>query len=195
MDAMAALDASGERNVQLVGQVGPEQWNNPTPCAEWNVRTLVGHLIAGRHGYCGLLEGAPASKVRSMLAQQSEATGTDPVAACKGAVRSVRAAFTEPGALERTVHHRIGDIPGSELLALLIGDSVVHSWDLATGIGVSPGLDEQLVEYVYGIYAPMAQSGAIYANGWFAAPTTPLPEDATPLERLLHLTGRNATGC
>jgi uncharacterized protein (TIGR03086 family) len=193
MDAMDALDASAERNLELVAHVRPEQWDNPTPCAEWNVRSLVGHLIAGRHGYCALLRGAPSTKLRSLLAQQSEAAGADPVAACESAARSVRAAFAEPGALERTVHHRIGDIPGSALLALLIGDSVVHSWDLAIAIGVNPGLDEQLVEYVYGNYAPIAQSGAIYANGWFAAPATPLPEGATPLERLLHLTGRSAT--
>jgi hypothetical protein len=41
VDAMDALDASAERVVELVGQVGPEQWSNPTPCTEWNVRTLV----------------------------------------------------------------------------------------------------------------------------------------------------------
>jgi uncharacterized protein (TIGR03086 family) len=125
-----------------------------------------------------------------MLEHQSEAVGADPVAACEGAVRSVRAAFAEPGALERTVHHPIGDIPGSRLLVMRIADSVVHSWDLATAIGVDPGLDEQLIEFVYGNYAPRAQSGALYATGWFTAPTRPLPEGATPLERLIHLMGR-----
>jgi hypothetical protein len=30
----------------------------------------------------------------------------------------------------------------------------------------------------------------MYANGWFSAPTTPLPEGANPLKRLIHLTGR-----
>jgi uncharacterized protein (TIGR03086 family) len=190
---MDALDDSAERNVELVAQVGAEQWNSPTPCTEWNVRTLVGHLIAGRQGYCALLQDAPATKLRSILARQSEAAGTNPVAACERAVQSVRAAFTAPRALERTVHHRIGDIPGRDLLALLISDSVVHSWDLATAIGVDPGLDEQLVEYAYGTYAPIARSGAIYANGWFVTPATPLAEGATPLERLLHLTGRNTT--
>jgi uncharacterized protein (TIGR03086 family) len=84
----------------------------------------------------------------------------------------------------------VGDIPGSRLLALRIGESVVHSWDLATAIGVDPGLDEQLIEFVYGNYAPRAQSGAPYATGWFAVPTKPLPEAATPLERLVHLIGR-----
>jgi uncharacterized protein (TIGR03086 family) len=190
MDAMYALDASADRIVELVGQVGPDQWNNPTPCTEWNVRTLVGHLIVGMQGYCDLLKGAPAAKYLSMFERQGEAAGTDPVAACESAVRSARAASAEPGALEQTVHHLIGDIPGSRLLGMRIADSVVHAWDLATAIGVAPGLDEQLVEFVYGYYAPRAQSGALYATGWFAAPTRPLPEGATPLERLIHLVGR-----
>jgi Mycothiol maleylpyruvate isomerase N-terminal domain len=47
MDAMDALDAAGVRLVELAGQVGPDQWSDPTPCTEWTVRTLVGHLIAG----------------------------------------------------------------------------------------------------------------------------------------------------
>jgi len=108
------------------------------------------------------------------MAQQGEAAGADPATACESGVRSVRAALAEPGAQERTVRDRIGDIQGSMLMALLIGDSVVHSWDLATAIGVAPGLDEHLVDFAYGTYAPIAQSGSIYANGWFAAPATPL---------------------
>jgi uncharacterized protein (TIGR03086 family) len=105
-------------------------------------------------------------------------------------VRSIREAFTEPGALERTVHHPIGDMPGSELLVQLVADSVVHSWDLATAIGADPGLDEQLVGLAYEFYAPRMQKGAMYAYGWFTPPAKPLPEGATPLERLIHLVGR-----
>ena len=141
-------------------------------------------------GYCELLNGAPAARLRSMVEHQSEAGGTDPVATCESAARAVRAAFAAPGALERTVHHLMGEIPGSRLLLMRTADSIVHSWDLATAIGVDPSLDEQLVEYVYERYVPRAQSGALYATGWFTAPTGPLPESATPLERLIHLMGR-----
>jgi uncharacterized protein (TIGR03086 family) len=190
VDAMDAVDASAERVAGLVGQVGPEQWDNPTPCTEWNVQTLVGHLIVGRRGCCALLNGASAADYLSMYEQQSQAAAADPVTQYEAAVRSARAALTEPGALERTVHHPIGDIPGSRLLVMLTADSVVHSWDLATAIGVDPGLDEQLVELVYRLYTPRAQSGALYTTGWVAAPTRPLAESAAPLERLIHLMGR-----
>jgi uncharacterized protein (TIGR03086 family) len=190
MDALDALDAVGERNVQLVRQVGPDQWNAPTPCTEWDVRTLVGHLITGRHVYRGLLEGVPVAELRALLQRQDEASGDAAVAACEGAVRSIRAAFAEPGALERTVHHTIGDMPGRQLLVQLVADCVVHSWDLATAIGADPGLDEQLIELSYEFYVPLMQKDAIYAYGWFKPPATPPPENVTNLERLLHLLGR-----
>jgi uncharacterized protein (TIGR03086 family) len=99
-------------------------------------------------------------------------------------------AFSEPGALERTVHHPIGDMPGSELLVQLVADLVVHSWDLATAIGVDPGLDEQLVELAYEFYAPRMQKEVMYAYGSFKPPAKPVPEGATPLERLIQLVGR-----
>jgi uncharacterized protein (TIGR03086 family) len=190
MEAMDALCAVGKRNVELVAQVKPEQWDDPTPCLEWNVRTLVGHLIAGRYVYRGLLEGVPVAELRPMLQRQSEAVGDDPVTACEQAARSIREAFAEPGALERTVHHTRGDMPGSELLVQGVADLVVHTWDLATAIGVDPELDDQLVELAYQFYAPIMQQGAIYAYGWFKPPAKPLPEGATPMERLIHLVGR-----
>ena len=190
MPGLDAHDASAGRVVELVARVRPEQWSNPTPCSDWNVTTLVGHLIASMHGYCALLRGAPAAQLLTLLEGQSEAGGTDAVMACKAAVQSVCAAFAEHGALERIVHHPIGDIPGSRLLAMRTMDNVIHSWDLATAIGVDPRLDERLVEVVYEYLAPRAHSGALYAPGYFLRPTKPLPEGATRLEQLIHLVGR-----
>jgi uncharacterized protein (TIGR03086 family) len=130
------------------------------------------------------LRAFPVAELRLIL-QPGGAAGDDPVAACESAVRSIRAAFAQPGALERTVHHTIGDMPGRQLLVQLVADCVVHSWDLATAIGVDPGLDEQLI-----VYLPLMQKDAVYAYGWFKPPASPLPEGATALERLLHLLGR-----
>lgn len=81
----------------------------------------------GRHVYRGFLEGVPIAELRLIL-QQGGAAGDDPVAACESAVRSIRAAFAQPGALERTVHHTIGDMPGRQLLVQLVADCVVHLW-------------------------------------------------------------------
>jgi len=192
MDALEALDASAERNLALVAQVGPEQWDSPTPCTAWNVRTLVGHLIVGRHVYCGILHGCPATELRSIMARQSEAADDDPVGACEDAVRALRAAFSAPGALDRTVTHpTMGEMSGRRLLVQLVCDTVVHSWDLATAIGADPGLDDRLVEFAYAFYTgPPFGDGALYNVGYFAAPTESLSPGASPLDRLIHLVGR-----
>jgi uncharacterized protein (TIGR03086 family) len=192
MDAMEALDASAERNLALLAHVGPGQWDDPTPCAEWNVRALVGHLIVGRWIYRGILRGDSVAELRSILDRQSELVGPAPLAACEEAVRALRAAFSEPGALERTVRHTtMGEMPGSRLLVQWTADAIVHSWDLATAIGADPGLDEPLVDFAYAFYtAPPFVDGGLYATGYFVAPIGPLPPGATPLDRLIHLVGR-----
>ena len=69
MDALDALDAAGEGHVQLVRQAGSDQWDGATPCAEWNLRSLAGHLIMGRHVYRGFLVGVPVAELR-LIRQQ-----------------------------------------------------------------------------------------------------------------------------
>jgi hypothetical protein len=98
------------------------------------------------------------------------------VAACESTVCSIRAAFAQPGALERTLHHTIGDMPGRQLLVQLVADCVVHSWDLATVIGVDPGLDEQLIELSYEFYLPLMQKDAVYATAGLSRPRAPSPK-------------------
>jgi uncharacterized protein (TIGR03086 family) len=192
MDGMEALDASAARYGALVARVRPEQWDDPTPCAGWDVRTLVGHLIVGRHVYCGILRGVPATELRSIMARQAEAAGADPLAASADAARSVHEAFSEPGAMERTVRHpSMGEMPASRLLVQLVSDIVLHSWDLAIAIGADPGLDDQLVELAYAFYStPPLAGDDLYATGFFTRPTRPLPPATTPLDRLLHRAGR-----
>jgi hypothetical protein len=92
------------------GKSGPISRDGATPCTAWNVRSLVGHLITGRHVYRDFLEGLPVAEL-GLILQQGGVVGDDPVAACETAVRSIRAAFALPGALERTVHHTTGDMP------------------------------------------------------------------------------------
>lgn len=188
MDSMTALDASAARVVDLVGQVGPAQWTAATPCSEWDVRELVGHLVATMRGSVDVLHGAPAAHLRSLLEHQATAGGDDPVTAVSEAAAAVRAAFAEPGALERTVHHLIGDVPGSRLLQMRITENVVHGWDLATAVGLPATIDDALAEHVHQYLAPRAE--ALPATGFYAAPRRTVAAGAPAPERLLALVGR-----
>ena len=188
MDPILALDASAARVVSLVGQVDRSQWSHATPCSAWNVRELVGHLIATMHGHVDLLHGSPASALSSLLEQQARAGGDDVATATADAATAVRAAFTEPGALERTVHHLIGDVSGSRLLQMRITENVVHGWDLATALGLPASIDDALVEHVYEYLAPRAETLA--ATGFHAPPKRTPAASADVQERLLAVVGR-----
>lgn len=73
-------------------------------------------------------------------------------------------------------------MPGRQLLVQLVADCVVHSRDLATAIGVDPGLDEQLIELSYEFRLPLMQKDAVYVCGRLKPPASPLPEEAAALE-------------
>ena len=38
--------AEGEAALALLRQLGDRDWQRPTDCTEWDVRTLVSHLVA-----------------------------------------------------------------------------------------------------------------------------------------------------
>jgi len=188
MDPIPALDASAARVMALVEQVDRPQWSHPTPCTDWNVRALVGHLVATMQGHVALLHGSPASVLSGLLEQQVRAGGEDVVTATADAATAVRAAFTEPGALERTVHHLIGDVSGSRLLQMRVTENVLHGWDLATALGLPATIEHALVEHVYDYLAPRAETLAV--TGFYAQPKRTVAADASLQERLLAVVGR-----
>jgi uncharacterized protein (TIGR03086 family) len=188
VDPIMALDASAARVVAVVGQVHRSQWSQATPCTDWNVRELVGHLIATMQGHVDLLHGSPASALSRWLERQARAGGDDVMTATADAATSVRAAFTEPGALDRPVHHLIGDVSGSRLLQIRVTENVVHGWDLATALGIPATIDDALAEHVYEYLAPRAETLA--ATGFYAQPKRIPAADASVQERLLAVVGR-----
>jgi uncharacterized protein (TIGR03086 family) len=66
---------------------------------------------------------------------------------------------------------------------------LIHSWDLARGIGADDTLDAELVALVYERTLPFADQ--LQESGMFAPPV-PVPDDADPQTRLLALFGRRS---
>ena len=109
--------------------VGADQWALATPCTGWTVRELVNHVVVGGMTSVRLLHGATVEDLGSLWG--SDQLGADPLATRRRSVADERAAFAEPGALERIVHHPAGDVPGSTLLGFRTADNLLHAWDLA----------------------------------------------------------------
>jgi uncharacterized protein (TIGR03086 family) len=143
MDMYAALDGSTEHFAALVHDIGDNQWQLPSPNPGWTVRDLVNHVVGGNRRYVVLLSGAPTAEVEAL--RDLEHLGDDPLRAFIETATEMTEAFHHPGALEMTVHHRLGDRCGAELLVMRVIEHTVHGWDLARAIGADDRLDPDIV--------------------------------------------------
>ncbi|MER6364319.1 TIGR03086 family metal-binding protein [Kitasatospora sp. NPDC001527] len=175
-----ALAAFTER----VRLVTPDQWDAPTPCADWTVRDLVNHLTGEQLWVPELLMGATIAEVGGRF--DGDVLGDDPVGAWSAAADAARGAFAVPGAADLTVHLSFGDVSGQYYLDQLTADAVVHTWDLAEGTGRLTRLPEGLVDFALAEYTGY---GDLSGSGLFDPPL-PVAEDADAQTRMLALTGR-----
>jgi uncharacterized protein (TIGR03086 family) len=119
--------------------IGPDQLSAPTPCASWDVRALVNHIVGGSHYFARSVRGEPMpdGEAPDFAAGDFVAVYDD------GAAQSV-AAFAEPGALEKMVTLPFGTIPGAAFMRIAATDVYAHGWDLARATGQSSDLDPAL---------------------------------------------------
>jgi uncharacterized protein (TIGR03086 family) len=180
--ALVRASAEFERRLR---RVGAHDWSRPTPCAEWDVRALVNHVIGGNRRYVMLLHGASADDVNRT--RTADHLGDDPVGSFATTAAALAATFREEGALSRMAHHPLGERSGEQLLGMRVVDLAVHAWDLARALDVDDALDPEAVAFA------LAQTELIEAGreqGSFVGATGELRPDAPPQARLLHLTGR-----
>jgi uncharacterized protein (TIGR03086 family) len=180
-----SVDAFADR----VAEVAPDQWDNPTPCTDWDVRALVNHIVYEQRWSAPLFEGATIAEVGDRL--EGDLLGDDPLGSARAAAAEALAAVADPGVTERTVHLSFGDTPGSEYLYQLFADHLIHGWDLAVGIGADRTLDPEMVRACQEWFTEREE---LFRNSGAIGPAAPLPPDATDQDRLLAAFGRDPRG-
>ncbi len=176
----AALDQAGS----LIAAVQPDQAHLPTPCDEYDVSQLIGHLQAVVRRIGVVLDGKPFWSV------PREMESTDWIEDWKAGRAATEAVLADDAILTREVSVPWGTVPGASAAASYIGELSVHSWDLATAIGRLDLLDDSLATAALPAYmdkVPAEPRGPEIPFG----PVVEVGEDATPYERLVAWTGRD----
>jgi uncharacterized protein (TIGR03086 family) len=176
-----AVERFGE-SVEAIPAAG---WTGPTPCAEWNVRDLVNHLVSECRWVPPLFAGATIAEVGDAL--DGDLLGEDPLAAWREAGAGAVAAIGAPGAMKHMVHLSFGDVDGNQYAGDLISDLTVHGWDLARAIGADERLDADLVRASWDHLSPMAEA---WRSAGAFADAVQVAEGADQQTKLLALTGR-----
>lgn len=190
-DVQTMFTKAQQQFAARVGSIG-DQWEAPTPDAEWDVGALVDHLIDEQRWVAPLLHGhdleAAEKIVKGMASTRADETvGPDRVQEWQDAARAAGDAILDPDALGRTVHLSRGPTPASDYLNEMVFDLTVHAWDLGRAVGADTSLPDDLVAYVF---TAVQAYGDLSATGLFAKPV-PIAEDAPMLDRLIAATGRN----
>jgi uncharacterized protein (TIGR03086 family) len=171
----------------LATSVGEDQMSMPTPCAEYDVRGLVNHLLFWGPWLEAAARKAPAPAEARGESEVDLTTGAWAVALEKQ-VDGLVDALGFPGAWEGVTKMGGGELPASMIGEMVLGEFVVHAWDLAKATGRHWDCDDEVAAGAYAAMAGMADQGRRMAV--FGA-EVPVPASAPPLERLLGLTGRD----
>jgi uncharacterized protein (TIGR03086 family) len=170
-----------------VHAVRADQWHLPTPCTDWDVRTLVNHVTVEDLWAPSLLAGRTIAEVGDAFA--GDQLGGDPVATWERAAAAAKQAAARPGAATSTVHLSYGDDSAGSYLMQMFADHLIHGWDLAAAIGADRTLPEHLVaacaDWFTGV-EPVMRAATMIAD------RPPVPEGAGPQTRLLAAFGRRA---
>ncbi|MEX1005792.1 MAG: TIGR03086 family metal-binding protein [Acidimicrobiia bacterium] len=165
--------------------VSDDQWTDPTPCSDWNVRDLVNHVTAEVLWASLLLDGRTLEEVGDRF--DGDVLGGDPIGTWSRARQGTLDALNE--SMVSDVHTSMGQIDTDEYLGQLLADHLIHAWDLARGIGADETLDPELVSLCHRLSLPAADLMA--ASGLFGSQVVP-PAGSGPQVRLLALYGRRA---
>jgi uncharacterized protein (TIGR03086 family) len=174
MDLLDLFDrGSAWTQEKIAGAVG--KLDAQTPCDEWDVRTLLNHLMQGQKLFQGGARGEPAAPPAAM---PPDVLGDDPVAQYEEARQATMAAYREPGALE---NHAF-------LLGIGFVDQLVHGWDLAKATGQDTAMPSDLAETAFGLV-----NGQLPTDGSspFFKAAVQVPDDAPAQDKLLGLGGRD----
>jgi uncharacterized protein (TIGR03086 family) len=147
----------------------------PTTCPDWDVRSLMDHMLETQKYFvdsaCGRDASPPSPNPPALL-------GDDPVADFKRARAETVRTFEAPGVIEKT----------GPSLGIAFSDQLLHGWDLATSTGqdaaMPDGLPEAAYQIIHGRFTEDQRRGVFN-------PEVAVAPNASAQDRLLAYTGRD----
>lgn len=188
MDLFTSFERAVGSTAEIVRGMPASQMGAPTPCTEWDVRSLLNHVIGTLWLAGGLLgDTEPRYPMVPGGLPAADLAGEDPAAAYAEASAAALAAAGAGDALTRVHVTPLGDMPGPALAGFTTLDILTHGWDLAKATGQPADLDGRLAAHVLG-FAEQAITPDTRAPR--IGPALAIAEDAPITDRLAAFLGR-----
>ncbi len=182
MELLDALSQSFDHTNKVVAGVKTDQLNAPTPCGEWDVRTLIAHTM-------GVIMnmGRGASGEELLDHKNSLPLDADLGAQFRAETNRTLAAWSALG-LEGEVNVGGGPMPAQIAASINLVDTTAHSWDVARATGQDAKLADDLAVTVLAVGQGFITDDLRARVGF--NPPVPVGANASPTEQLVAFLGR-----
>ncbi|MFJ9078721.1 TIGR03086 family metal-binding protein [Streptomyces sp. NPDC102278] len=180
--------AQGRILARLAARVPDARLADRTPCPEYTVGDLLGHLLglsvafrdAARKDLGPTTDTAPDSAAPSLPASWREDLPR--------ALGELAEAWKDPAAWTGMTRAGGVDLPGDIAGAVAADELVVHGWDLARATGQEYAPDPAALSASHAFL--LAAAGEQGRDGGIFGPVVPVPDEAPLLDRAVGLSGR-----
>lgn len=166
----------------VLRRVPDDRWSAPAPPEGWTTRDVERHLLEWVPGFL--------AKGSSVVIEPGPDVDVDPVGAWVHFRQQIAGVLAAPDVHEQPFSDpRAGDRPLATAIEMMVmGDVLIHTWDLARGAGLDvelyPPLVASMLEGMRGFGDLLVRSGQY-------GPPVPVPADASKQDQLLGLVGRD----
>lgn len=159
--------------------------DTPTPCDAWDLRALVGHLLHWTPVLAAAGRGEPVTPPD----ESADPVAGDWADALNAARDRLVETWENPAAWDGTVSLGGPDrLPAPMIGGMVLGEIVLHGWDLARALDLEPEWPEDVLAAALGAVEGMAEQGR--EMGAFG-PEVKVGADASTLDRVVAVSGRD----
>jgi uncharacterized protein (TIGR03086 family) len=175
---------------ELMADIRPEQFADPTPCPDFDVAALRAHVLGWVTYFAAAFADPDGSGDRPD--PKSTEVPEDPQAAAD-VVRAAAAKIAvavDGGVAERSVLMVQSSMPGDSMLRMALWEYLMHGHDLAAAVGRPWNPPLAAAENALA-FAPNMLTDEYRGVGKDFGPIVAVSEDAPALDRLLGFSGRD----
>ena len=186
MDLHKEMAAAAAEDSRVVAGASTHPLDGPTPCTDWDLRTLLNHTILWT-AYSAERR-ARDEKLPDELTSTDFTAQPDYAQAYAAQIDRAVTAWSEPGAWTRELGMMGTPTPSADVGALLVAEMVLHGWDIAKATGQDYRCDDAVARNVL---KTVEAQGELFRQYQGFAAIVPVPDDAAAFDRALALSGRD----
>lgn len=183
-DLRPLLDRAMTQVESLLAGASHDQERKPTPCDEFDVAALIGHIQAVIRRAASVLSGEPFHLTPTHV------ESSDWVADWQEGCRTARQVLADDSTLTRQCLLPWGTLPGAAAIGGYLAELTVHGWDLAVATDQRDRLDQELAAASMPVYEQILPAAQRPTEIPFET-AVPVDDQADPYDRLVAWSGRD----